>query len=92
MITVPAGHTVHVLLMLDGPMFAAPEPLNTKFPVAPEEVDHVSVANAVPVKFIVELEPGHMLVEEVRLAVGGATTVIVPVAFTDPHPPVSGML
>jgi hypothetical protein len=49
-------------------------------------------ALTVPLKLMPEFEPGQIDVEELRVAVGGATTVIVPVAFTVPHPPVSGML
>lgn len=90
--TTPAGQEVQEGLMLDGPILAKPEPLNTKLPVAPVEVDQVSVAEAVPVKLIVDMEPGQILVDVERVAVGGATTVIIPVAFTVPHPPVSGML
>ena len=91
MIIVPAGHVAHAALILLGPILATPDGLKTKLPEPPEEVDQARVAKAVPVKFIVELDPGHKLVDEVRFAIGGATTVIVPVAFTVTQPPVSGM-
>lgn len=90
-IIVPAGQVVQAALILLGPILAAPDGLKTKLPEPPEEVDQVRLAKAVPVKFIDELDPGHKLVDVVRLAIGGATTVIVPVAFTEPQPPVRGM-
>ncbi len=88
----PAGHVVTPTpKMLPGPIFCTPDPLKTKVPVAPDEVFQLTVALAVPVKLIVDVEPGQRLVEEVRVAVGTAFTVMVPVALTVPHPPTNGM-
>jgi len=89
--TVPAGQDAQPALMLDGPILATPEAFNTKVPVAPAEVDQERTALGVPVKLIVEADPGHKEVEEVSVAVGAAFTVIVPVALTVPQPPVRGI-
>jgi hypothetical protein len=71
---------------------ALPDALSTNVPVVPEEEDQDKVALAVPEKLIVEEDPGHRVVEEVSVAVGAAFTVIVPVALTEPQPPVRGMV
>lgn len=77
--------------MLPGPIFATPAALKTKVPVAPDEVLQLNVALAVPVKLMVEEDPGQRDVEEIKLATGAAFNVIVPVAKTDPQPPINGM-
>jgi hypothetical protein len=89
---VPAGQVDQVALMLDGPILATPEAFSTEVPVEPVKVDQERIALGVPVKLMVEADPGHKEDEEVSEAVGKAFTVIVPVAFTFPHPPVRGIL
>jgi hypothetical protein len=91
-ITAPAGQVVHAAFILPGPIIAEPEEFKGEVPDSPVDVVQLITALTVPLKLIPEFEPGQIDVEELRVAVGGATTVIVPVAFTIPHPPVSGML
>ena len=85
----PAGQVVPIPT-LPGPIFAIPAALKTKFPDPPVEVVQNKLAFAVPVKFIVEEDPGQIEVDEVKVATGAGLTVIVPDALTVPQPPISG--
>ena len=72
--TAPAGH-VAPRPTLEGPMLATPVAFITNVPLPPVEVVHAKVAFAVPVKLIVDAEPGQSEVEDVRVAVGRGVTV-----------------
>ncbi len=88
----PAGQAEPKLKLL-GPKLAVPVGLKLNgIPGPVDELLQDIKAFGVPEMVICPDGPGQMVAEEFNVAVGGATTVIVPVAFTDPHPPVSGML
>jgi hypothetical protein len=72
-------------------MLRVPDALSAKVPEEPKEFDQNKVAKGVPVKLMIELDPGQILVDEVKLTVGDATTKIVPVALTLPQPPIKGI-